>query len=205
MLPKKAVFFLEFRWQQFHNKYGKLQNQEDWVEAFRRINDWLGDAYYSIDQNEAALAFAHLEHVKYELFYLRQRNEIAYYLDDLYHFQDQLNMLIQISEDPMLELLEWNEWVHWAKGLMDSWKEVQAKELNPTLFEFSSQELAAMQILMDKLTDQLDWIRIEMTVKDPVQLVPIMQQSEKTIIKVIALFGKFDNETAFLVNQAGAL
>ena len=62
---KSAVFYLEFQWQKLNNQYSNLlSGNEDWQEAFRRVNDWLGDAYFAIDNNDPKLASNQLGHVK---------------------------------------------------------------------------------------------------------------------------------------------
>lgn len=131
---KKAVFYLEFRWQRLRDRLAHQYPGEK--ETLRRIDSWLGDAYYAIDANRPYTAANQLEHVKYELMVLRSHHGIDYYLDGLYDFQGGLEMLTEAANDELLCLMEWGEFVALGKELRLEWQYIMQKPFDQELYDF---------------------------------------------------------------------
>ncbi|MBV6652915.1 MAG: hypothetical protein KI786_04120 [Mameliella sp.] len=150
---KKAVFFLEFRWRRLRNQLANHYTQEQ--ETLRRIDDWLGDAYYAIDANRPHTAANQLEHVKYELMVLRSYYQIDYYLDDLYDFQGGLELLTEAAADEKHCLMEWGEFVALGKELRLEWQYIVQKPFDQELYLFDDQKAKQLKYKQRAMSDAL--------------------------------------------------
>jgi hypothetical protein len=150
---KKAVFYLEFRWRQLRNQLASHYPGEK--ETLRRIDNWLGDAYYAIDANRPYTAANQLEHVKYELMVLRGHHGIDYYLDDLYDFQGGLELLTEAAADEMLCMMEWGEFVALSKELRLEWQYIKQKPFDTELYEFDQKAVKQLKYEQRAMTEAL--------------------------------------------------
>lgn len=140
---KRAVFYLEFRWRRLRSQLAHQYPGEK--ETLRRIDKWLGDAYYAIDANHPYTAANQLEHVKYELMVLRSHHDIDYYLDDLYDFQGGLELLTEAAADEMLCLMEWEEFEALGQKLRLEWQYIMRKPFDEALHGFDQQQASRLK------------------------------------------------------------
>lgn len=191
---KQTVFNLAFEWQQIYNRYGKAFPQnEQWALAMERSNDWLGDAFYAIDDNCAELAFNQLEHVKYELQAARKAQGIDYYLDDVYDFHAKVEALNQTTNDELLGLLEWQELETETQAVIDNWERLTLKPFDPESYAFNAQQMKQFVINRDNVGLQLDTFKAVMEAADREELAIASENIERALLQWVAQFGSFDH------------
>ncbi len=140
---KRAVFYLEFRWRRLRSQL--IHQYPEAQETLRRIDNWLGDAYYAIDANHPYTAANQLEHVKYELMVLRSHHDIDYYLDALYDFQGGLELLTEAAADEMLCLMEWEEFEALSRELRLEWQYIMRKPFDQDLHGFDQKQVSRLK------------------------------------------------------------
>ncbi len=129
------VFLLEREWQQFNQKYKGVEHfSEEWTLSFNSIDHWLGEAYRAVDAHFWEEAYTKLDHVRYEFMQFRECHDVPYYLDHLWNFQMSFEMVQNIANDPMLCLMEWQEFVGLVHEMEDHWKTVYNNEPELKIF-----------------------------------------------------------------------
>jgi hypothetical protein len=196
---KKAVFYLEFRWRRLRDQLAHQYPGEQ--ETLRRVDSWLGDAYYAIDANRPYTAANQLEHVKYELMVLRGHYGIDYYLDDLYDFQRGLELLTEAANDEMLCLMDWGEFTALGKELRLEWQYIMKKPFDQELYYFDDQAvkrltyeqraMAEALYTFAKATNRADRNAVATAAKD---LMPHYNE-------VLRLFGDYQSTQTFFARH----
>lgn len=142
---KRAVFFLNHSWQKVNRKYKSLNPEnDDWQETFRMTDAWLSDAYFSIDAMQPKEAYIFLDHVRYQMMDLRLKNNIDYYLDDVWEFEASLDLAEEVAVDQMLCLLDYCEFEDIVKDLNDQWKIVTKAKVDAELFDLNTDDLKVL-------------------------------------------------------------
>jgi hypothetical protein len=199
---KEAVIYLNFQWQKFENQYmGALPDDDDWQEGFRLIEDWLGDAYQSIDHNDHQLAEIQLEHVRYELRQLRRHADLDYFLDDLYDFQNALDVVWETASDQQLCLLEWPEFEVLAQEATQKWNTLQAQQLDYRLFEFDPYQQARFKAAKTDIQNGMNDFQKAVDCANIEQIARTARQIEPKIWNLLALFGNFEAAQTYYAQQ----
>jgi hypothetical protein len=189
---KAAVFNLEFRWQQLRGKYQNTVEEDNWQEAFRRVDDWLGDVYYAIDANQPQLALNQLDHVRYDLQQLRRHYHIDYYLDHLFDFHDELTVLIEAANDNMLCLLEWPEFEELSVSALQHWRNLMTHPFDAGLYEFTVEEESLFLTYQKEMEEVLVSFSEIVETADREAIASESGNLELTLRDVMRLFGNFD-------------
>jgi hypothetical protein len=187
---KRAVFYLDFHWQKLRNRC--QHNLPGEAEALQRISEWLGDAYYAIDADYPLLAANQLEHVKYELMELRSRQGIAYYLDLLYEFHSNLDLLTEAAQDETLCRLEWEEFEQLLRLAQRQWAQICRQPLDAALFRFDEEKvnrLAQRQLI---LKEALGQFAEAADCADRLEIAASSQALQPAFMEVLRLFGAFE-------------
>ena len=184
---KRAVFYLEFQWQKLNKQYQSYLPQE--AEALRRVNAWLGDAYYAIDANNTQIAANQLEHVKYEFREMRRQYGVDYYLDGLYDFQDAIGLLTEVAEDELMCLMEWDEYEHLVYQSIKDWQLIRERPLDAALFEFDKKQLRELENKQDAMQMVLDHYAETFSCANRSQLAIASQSLQPAFFEVLKLFG----------------
>jgi hypothetical protein len=149
---KRAVFFLNHSWQKVNRKYKNLNSEnDDWQEAFRMTDAWLSDAYFSIDAMQPKEAYIFLDHVRYQMMDLRIKNDIDYYLDDVWEFEASLDLAEEVAVDQMLCLLDYCEFEDIVKDLNEQWKIMTKAKVAAELFDLNAEDLKVLKNKKEKL------------------------------------------------------
>ena len=135
-----AYLFLEKRSIQFQNDYQKFKVNDDWDEHFRRIGDWLKDAKYALKNQDQHNALMALDHVRYELMELRLQHGSNYYLDRIWGFEILLDEVVEIAQDPLLCLVEYQYFEDLVTVMNDQWVGCLVLREELEIFEFSPEE-----------------------------------------------------------------
>ncbi len=201
---KRAIFYLEFRWQRLQDQSSYYTNKDkDWRETFERINQWLGDAYYAIDANCQDIALAELEHVRYELLTLRERQHLDYYLDYLYNFQYSTDVLRETAGDEMLCLLEWGDLEQQAATMNTYWQQVLAQTVDADMFELDAQKLGLLQQRLRDMSHIMAQINTALDAADRRLVEAACEKIEPTFLDILRVFGNFNaSATYFAKNNA---
>lgn len=195
---KSGVFYLEFQWQKLNKKYGNLlAGNEDWQETFRRVNEWLGDAYFAIDNNNAELACNQLEHVKYELMELRRIQGIDYYLDDLFDFKLITDRITRIAHDDKLKLLEWKEYADLVKATQVSWRIIKSKPVDFQVYELNKEKVLLLRKYQNNMSTILDDLVMSLDSADQAAVAKQTQALDPAMRQLIRLFGNFEEDRTY--------
>lgn len=189
---KAAVFYLEFRWQQLRGKYQHSVEDENWQEAFRRVNDWLGDVYYAIDANQSEVALSQLDHVRYDLQQLRRFYHVDYYLDHLFDFYDELTVLVEAANDDMLCLLEWPEFEVLSVSTLQHWRNLMTHPFDAGLYKFSVEEESLFLTYQAEMEKALVSFAEIVETADREAIAAESCNLELAIRDVLRLFGNFE-------------
>ena len=192
---KSSVFYLSFEWQQLENRYGKhLPGDEDWQETFRRVNDWLDEAFRAIDGNCFELAYNQLDHVRYEMMDLRRRHQIDYYLDYLFDFEDTMNEVLEVANDDMLCLMEWNEFESLVHRMNAQWQRALRQEIDGELFKLDPLKLRHLQSNQQLVTSELQAFDEAMKTGDQCEVILAGESLRPAYMQVLTKFGNFNWE-----------
>ena len=190
---KRAVFYMNFQWQQFKNRYSSATEETvTWQDALSRIDAWLSDAYQSIDHNELELATVQLDHANYELRMLRARHDLDYYLDYWYDFQDAIVETTEVAEDEMLCLLEWNEFEAMVKETRSIWQLIKLQSFDNELFGFSPEKEKQLEKHIKKLDDDLAFLEDTLDCANRIEIAKASQELRVDLMDVFRLFGHFE-------------
>lgn len=153
---KKSVFFLNHSWQKVNRKYKDLNPEnDDWQEIFRMTDAWLSDAYYSIDAMQRKEAYIFLDHVRYQMLDLRAKNNLDYYLDDVWEFEAALDLVEEVAVDQMLCLLDYCEFEDIVKDMNEQWGIVNNAKVDATLFDLNTENLKSLNSQKKKLHEAI--------------------------------------------------
>lgn len=189
---KRAVFYLEFQWQQMRNQHEFSNLDAQWRHSFAKINDYLGNAYFAIDSNNPTLAMKHLESTKSELIDLRERYHISYYLDYLFDFQESTEQMSAIADDEMLNLLGWGELEDLTQATADAWRDASYQPMDATLYELSIEDLIQLRHNMQQVTLILDEVQSAMDKANREDVAKTCKKIAPAFRKVLVHFGNFD-------------
>ncbi len=192
---KRAVFFLEFQWQKLRNQYEGYLAEE--AEAMRRIDAWLGDAYYAIDANRMQMATSQLEHVKYEFMMLRETYGLDYYLDRLFDFQADLELLTEAANDEMLCLMEWDEYEFFLEQTRQEWASIQKLPFDAELYEFDAAQLRQLRTQQKNMEDVLKQYTATLGQANRQAIAEASRELQPAFFELLKLFGKFEASRSY--------
>lgn len=135
---EKALIVLDRKYQNLYSNFEqKATDGHNWRASFQMVAAWLDEAKAAIRANDASLAMLQLDHARYELMDFRWREGIPYYLDKVYDLEAAIDLVVEVSTDPKLDLYEWGEFELMVEDLEVAWNEVQNATWEKELFPFS--------------------------------------------------------------------
>ncbi len=138
---EKAFTVLDLKYQHLYSDFEQATTEaHEWRTSFQMLAGWLDEAQFAIRENNADLALLQLDHARYELMDLRWREDVPYYLDKVYDLEAAIDLVVEVSTDPMLELYEWGELETMIEDLEEAWREVHLANVDPKMFNFSNQK-----------------------------------------------------------------
>lgn len=136
---EKAQTILNLKYQHLYSNFEEIATQaHEWRASFEMVAGWLEEAQFAIRENDADLALLQLDHARYELMDLRWREDIPYYLDNVYDLEATIDLVVEVSTDPMLELYEWCELEKMVEDLEEAWRAVHLANVDPRIFNFDN-------------------------------------------------------------------
>ncbi len=199
---KHASLYLAFEWQKMEMRYRRYyEDDKNWQAGFDRIDTWLGDAFFEIDNNCAVVAANLLEHARYEWTELRMSHEITYYPDYLYNAQAASSWLRQVLSDKRACQTEWEAIAEQVALLNTScWKAVNESP-DPDLYELDKTEMAYLQQQKDRMTHYLTLLNESASCAQADKMVAACQGLSPAIWEAIGVFGNFDASKTYFAER----
>jgi hypothetical protein len=191
-----AMYPLRAKWQHYQSSYHRQEREwsEDWKENIRMVGAWLEDANCALQEKDAYRALVQLDHARYELVDLRSRAHVQnYYLDYLWDMEASMYYAIETATDPMIDLMEFNEFKMMSEEVSKAWVLVQQKSIDEGLFP----DIAGQNLLLDERKSKLgmavnDLLQSVKTA-DRCQFAEAAQAIEPAYLNYLALFGDFES------------
>ena len=118
-----ALPALRLQWQRLQQSFvAQHPGDRFWKETVIAVNDRLEEAEDALSEHRTDLAYNQIDLIKYELMEARRRNRLVYVLDDWYDLHERVFEVTCIAGDDLLDLLEWNEFVHLTRQMENHWQ-----------------------------------------------------------------------------------
>lgn len=198
---RATVAYTEFRWQQMERTLRLVLPEGEWTDHLDRTEDWLTDAYWAVQRGDLAMAAIELDHARFELMAMRRQMGIMdYFPDQLYQLHSSLDILAEISEDPKLCLLDWNEFERLVQQAQNDWSALRDRQIDVETYELAVdqiQELDRLQAAMDQAMDRLSQ---RMHEAQRLEVARAVNAADAVLIQSIRLFGQFDTTSVLFAD-----
>jgi hypothetical protein len=199
---KHAALYLAFEWQKMDMRYRhRYEDDKTWQDGFDRIDAWLGDALYEIDNNCAVVGANLLEHARYEWTELRKSREIAYYPDYLYDAQAASSWLRQVLSDKRACQTEWEAIAQQIALLNTSCWQAVNESPDPGLYKLDEAELAYLQQQKDRISHYLAQLNESVSCAQADKMVAACQGLSPAIWEAIGVFGNFEATKTYFAER----
>jgi hypothetical protein len=195
-----AMYPLRAKWQHYQSIYHRQEREwsEDWKENIRMVGAWLDDANCALQEKDAYRALIQLDHARYELVDLRSRAHVQnYYLDYLWDMEASMYYAIETATDPMIDLLEFNEFQMMSEDVSKAWALVLQKSIDEGLFPFGYEESRQLDERKNKLDLTVNALLKAVNTADRCQFAEAAQAIEPAYLNYLALFGDFESAKTY--------
>ena len=127
-------------WETLHGRYKNEQMNDDWQESFRFMEQWMTQIDWALERDDLDLALIYLDHVRFEISDLRCREGIDYALDKIWDYEISLSALLDVSREPQLCHLDWNEIALIINDCNSAWLGVISQNYDSKLFKMNRRE-----------------------------------------------------------------
>lgn len=190
---KATVAYAEFRWQQMERTLLLVLPEGEWIEHLQRTGEWMNDAYWAIQRGDLATAAIELDHARFELMAMRRQLGIHnYYPDQLYQLHSSLDILAEISEDPKLCLLDWNEFERLVTQAVTDWANIRDHRPDAQTYELTDDQITGLSQLSSELDKAMEHLVREMQRAQRLDVARAVQAADAILIERIRIFGRFD-------------
>lgn len=190
---KRAALYVAFEWQKTMTRYrSAYPANEEWAAGFDRIDEWLGDALYEIDNNCAATAASLLEHVRYEWSELRRMEDITYYPDYWYDAQAAQAWLVQVFADEMMCQMEWEAVEEQVAELNKACKKAIEQHPDAVLYQMDAARLEQLSMAQTSLRRRLERFNKAMQAAQQNQMKLACEALGQPLWSGVRLFGDFE-------------
>jgi hypothetical protein len=123
-------------WTLLQQHYGNTPMRPALSQSYARVNLWMLNLQNAVSDNQPKRAMMAINLMQNELRVLRPKLGMNHPADRLYDFYYQWQDVVAASNDPMMCLLEWNEYEERYELAAKSWKEYAAarSRFSDTLF-----------------------------------------------------------------------
>lgn len=194
---KSALLYLDHEWNILYGKYANSK-KGDWSESFRRTDEWMNDLCGQIDANRQVWSAALLGHIKYEMRELRRKNGIKYYFDAIYDFEGSWNTVVDITNDRMMCLYEWNEFEEFVRWSKRDWAVAESQNLPVQLLNLTDEQILSIQIRKEVLTEKLNNYRTVLSCGDQGAAHRAAISIQKAYFEFIRLLGRNYTANSFM-------
>ncbi len=196
---EKSMFLLDAKYQKFNAKYGNKKPQsDDWNESIRLVGAWLEETKCALKDGNAQRAQIQLDHARYELMDLRWRENVNdYYLDYVWDLEASIDVVVQTSSDPMIELLSWNEFEPMCNEVLISWMNLKQRPIDHALFECSEGMDREVNFQKEKLNYAINNFEYAMGSADRCDITEAALALEPAYLNFMAMFGDFESVQSY--------
>ncbi len=196
---EKAMYPLISRWQHYQSPAHFVNKEsKNWDETVRLIGAWLEGANCALQEKDAYRALIQLDHARYELADLRFRSGIEdYYLDYVWDLEVSMYMVIDVSNDQMIDLLEFNEFEMLGEELEKAWVNVLNSSYDKGLIECTPDELRYVNYQKEKFSIALVALFESIDAADRCKFADAALALEPAYLNFMAMFGDFDSTESF--------
>ncbi len=191
---QNAMYVLRGKWQHYQSDFHpKAGESEDWKETIRMIGAWLEETECALEEGDAYRALIQLDHARYELVDLRLRANIDdYYLDYLWDFEMSMYAVIDVANDQMIDLLEFNEFEVLVKEVQMAWKDLDERDLNKRLFDLHRGKLPEWNFRKERLGHTVKLLLEAVETADRCLFADAALDIEPAYLDYMAMFGNFE-------------
>lgn len=198
MHAKQSLSVLNEKWDALYIQFDRQAPKADhWRTSFKKVSSWLDEAAQALNDGDVRRAFVQLDHARYEMVDLRAKENIDYYLDKIWDLETAIDNVVEVSNDTMLDLLTYNEFLPMTQQIQASWQEVLIDTWEPAYFDFS--ELEIREEADRKFTLGLRVLDFKQDVQtaDRCKIETAVKKLELAYLNYLYLFGDFDNPEYF--------
>jgi|GEM_PF-3916768 len=198
---RATVAYTEFRWQQMEQTLRSILPQGEWVHHLDRTEDWLTDAYWAVQRGDLTVAAVELDHARFELMAMRRQLGILdYYPDQLYQLHSSLDILAEISEDPKLCLLDWNEFERLVLRAQADWIRLRDRQLDAKVYDLAAEQIQKLNRLNDSMEKAMQRLSQRMEEAQRLAVARAVNETDAVLIECIRLFGQFDTTSVLFAD-----
>lgn len=148
----KAFNYLEEEWEIFKQSTTPYtRNVRQWKSSLARVDDWMATTQDAIATRDAELAINQLDHARYELMDWRWRWKLDYFLDKVWDLEASIDVAKSAALDPILDLLEWEEYQRVNEDIRQSWEQIQNSQPDPRLHHLEETQIQDLNLRHSEL------------------------------------------------------
>jgi hypothetical protein len=200
---KRAALYLAFEWQKIMTRYqSAYPANEEWAAGFDRIDGWISDALYEIDNNCASTASSLLEHVRYEWAELRRSEEIIYYPDYWYDAQAAQSWLVQVFADEMMSQMEWEAIEEEVANLNQACRKAIQQHPDAVLYQMDATKQEQLSLAQNSLSRRLERFNKVMKEAQQPQMKLACEALAQPLWSGVRLFGDFEASRTYFAENS---
>jgi hypothetical protein len=191
-----ALEFLKPSWEEFKTRNNSLKNSDPlWQSDLERIDQLLAEADRAINQAQN-LATGHekLERMRLALQQLRKRHKLDYYIDHLYDFHHQMEVIVLTAERRIPQPLTADDLRTIRQTLPEvqrRWGKVMAAPLDGRLFQLNREQAKQIRYYIAAETESLDYLEAVLPTADRQTISEASLMIHTNYARVFMAFGDF--------------
>lgn len=194
---KSSLIYMDHEWNILYEKYSN-HKAGDWSEAFRRTDEWMKDLCEQVNSNQKVWSATLLGHIQYEMKELRRKNGIKYYFDAVYDFESSWGTVVEITDDRMMCLYEWNEFEEFVRWSKRDWAVSESQDLPVELLNLTDEQIINIQIRREVLSKRLHNYRAILSCGDQGTAHREAVAIQKLYFEFIRLLGRNYSDRSFM-------
>ena len=175
---KRAMLVLDRKWETLDLQFEKKANDaHNWKASFRMVTIWLDEATCAINSQDADLALIQLD------------------------LEAAIDIVVQVSNDSMLDLLEWQEFIPMVYDVETTWTDVLNSSWKKEHFDFDASEELEEATRKTALGFAIKDFTKAVKDADRCMVKDAAKEMEAAYLEYIFFFGDFDlTKTFFAAN-----
>lgn len=195
---ERAMLVLDRRWKKLNSEFDKhAMSTHNGIETFQMVGTWLQEADCAIQNKDTLLALIQLDHARYEMVDFRWREGISYYLDKVWDLEATIDIAVQTVNDPMLDLMEWPEFIPMCYDVENAWKEMSKVQVDETLYGFSKSDKEQITLRLADLEFYIQNFMNTIDCADSCKVAEAANLMEAAYLDYLYLFGDFESSKSY--------
>ena len=200
---KKSVFYLEHKWQQFHQRYSEAKPKSPtWNDNFCLMNQWLRDVVIAIDKGHRLIAIIQLNNIRHEMMDMRREMEIDYALDYIWDFEETLDLTIQVVDNPMMIWSNYDEFESIIFKMNTRWDLLKDNSFPASQYDMDAKTQKELLLQMNNMEEAL--LEFNQVVKEKELLLIgfAANNLHRKYLNLLHCFGEFqESKTQYVLNK----